>query len=63
MNASDEFKNKEVVEEGLKIIINLYRFKDCGDLLDFYELESYPINELAESEKTLLGSILKAEFT
>jgi len=63
MHASDEFEDKKIVEEGLKIIINLCRFKECGALLDSYERESYPINELPESEKTLLGSILKAEFT
>ena len=63
MNASDDFGNKEIIEEGLKVIINLYRFKDCGDLLDSYEKESHSISELVESEKTLLGSILKAEFT
>ncbi len=63
MRVSNEFVDKELVEEGLKIIINLCRFKECGDLLDSYEKESYPINELEESEKILLGSILKAEFT
>jgi len=63
MHTSDEFVDKEIVEEGLKIIINLCRFKECGDLLDSYEQESHPINQLIESEKTLLNSILKAEFT
>jgi len=63
MQASDAFIDRQFVEEGLKIIINLCKFKECGDLLDSYESESYPINDLAESEKTLLGSILKAEFT
>jgi len=62
MYASSELDDKKIVEEGLKIIINLYNFKECGALLDSYEIESHPINELAESEKTLLGSILKAEF-
>ncbi|MFX1310245.1 MAG: hypothetical protein ACFE9M_07315 [Promethearchaeota archaeon] len=63
MHFADEFKDPQIVEEGLKIIINLFKFKECGLLLDSYELESYPINKLAEPEKTLLGSILKAEFT
>ncbi|MFX1569973.1 MAG: hypothetical protein ACFFCV_16585 [Promethearchaeota archaeon] len=63
MQASHEFEDQKIVEEGLKIIINLYKFKECGELLDFYELESQTINELPESEKILLGSILKAEFT
>jgi len=62
MYNTDEFEVKDIVEEGLKIIINLCRFKECGDLLDSYELESYPINQLIESEKTLLNSILKEEF-
>ena len=63
MHTSDEFEDKNLVEEGLKIIINLCRFKECGELLDFYETNSQSVNELPESEKTLLGSILKAEFT
>ncbi len=63
MRASDEFEDQKIVEEGLKIIINLCRFKECGELLDSYELESQSLNELPETEKILLGSILKAEFT
>ncbi len=62
MQNSDEFEDKSIVIEGLKIIINLCRFKECGDLLDSYELESFPINQLIESEKTLLNSILEQEF-
>lgn len=62
MRASDAFIDRQIVEEGLKIIILLCRFKECGDLIDSYESESCSINELAELEKTLLGSILKAEF-
>jgi hypothetical protein len=62
MRSSDMFTDKKIVEEGLKIIINLYKFKECGALYDCYEIDSHAINELAESEKTLLGSILKAEF-
>jgi len=63
MHTADEFRDTQIVEEGLKIIINLFRFKECGLLLDSYESESHPINELTETEKTLLGSILKAELT
>ena len=59
---SNEFEDKNIVELGLKIIISLCRFKECGDLLDSYEQESYPVNQLVESEKTLLNSILQAEF-
>ena len=62
MHASDMLTDKKLIEEGLKIIINLYNFKECGALYDFYEIDSHCINDLAESEKTLLGSILKAEF-
>ena len=62
MQASHEFEDERLLEEGLKIIITLSRFKECGELLDSYELESQSINELPKSEKTLLGSILKAEF-
>ena len=63
MHNSDEFIDNNIVEEGLKIIINLCRFKECGDLLDSYEQESNPVNQLIKSEKTLLNSILEAEFT
>ncbi|MFX0105265.1 MAG: hypothetical protein ACFE75_07225 [Candidatus Hodarchaeota archaeon] len=63
MKASVELENTKIIEEGLNIIVNLCRFKECGDLLDSYEIESYSISELAEPEKTILGSILKAEFT
>lgn len=62
MQAADDFEDQKLVAEGLKIIITLCRFKECGDLLDSYEIESQSIKELPESEKTLLGSILKAEF-
>jgi hypothetical protein len=61
MQASYELEDKNI-EEGLKIIVNLSKFRECGILLDSYELNSYPINQLIESEKALLESILKAEF-
>jgi len=63
MHVSYKLEDTKILEEGLKIIVNLCRFKECGDLLDSYELESHSISELAEAEKNLLGSILKAEFT
>ena len=63
MQSSDEFEEEGIIEEGLKIIINLSRFKECGDVFDSYELGSHSISELTKPEKTLLGSILKAEFT
>ena len=59
---SNEFEDKNTVELALKIIISLCSFKECGDLLDTYEQESYPVNQLVESEKTLLNSILQVEF-
>jgi len=62
MENSDGILDNKIIEEGLKIIINLCKFKECGDLLDSYELNSFPVNQLIESEKTLLNSILKAEF-
>ncbi|MFX1291815.1 MAG: hypothetical protein ACFFAG_12740 [Promethearchaeota archaeon] len=63
MLISDKFEDQTMLAEGLKIILNLCRFKECGELFDSYELESHPINEIAEIEKNLLRSILKAEFT
>ena len=62
MHASHEFEDQKIVEEGLKIIINLCKFKECGKLLDSYELESQSINELPKTEKKLFGSILREEF-
>ncbi|MFX1596938.1 MAG: hypothetical protein ACFFBK_12845, partial [Promethearchaeota archaeon] len=53
MQASDDHENKSLIEEGLNIIINLCQFKECGSLMDNYDVESYSIDELAESEKTL----------
>ncbi|MFX1501734.1 MAG: hypothetical protein ACFFDH_12285 [Promethearchaeota archaeon] len=63
MKNSEEFIDKSIVEEGLNIIITLCKFKECGELLDFYELDSYPINQLIEPERSIINSILKAEFT
>ncbi|MFX1365486.1 MAG: hypothetical protein ACFFCE_08705 [Promethearchaeota archaeon] len=62
MQNSEEFIDKSIVEEGLKIIITLCKFNECGELLDYYELDSYPINQLIEPEKIIINSILKAEF-
>jgi len=63
MNASRELENKEVVVEGLKMILNLCKFRECGALIDFYESGSYDIAELNAPDKVLVDSILKAEFT
>ncbi len=63
MQISHEMENQEIVEDGLKIILNLSELKKCGELLDSYEKDSFPITELIEPEKKLLLSILKLEFT
>jgi hypothetical protein len=62
MNASDEFEDKHLIAEGLKMILNLCKFRECGALIDFYESESYSISDLNEPDKFLLDSILRAEF-
>jgi len=54
MQVSDGTKGKKILEEGLKIIINLCKFKECGYLLDSYEIESSPINMLLEPERECL---------
>jgi len=61
MKVSDTIKNEHFIADGLKIILNLYKFKECGSLNDSYESESYPIDDLVEPDKELLVSILKAE--
>jgi hypothetical protein len=63
MNASRELEDQQVVTEGLKMILNLCKFRECGALIDFYESGSYDTSELKTSDKNLLDSILKAEFT
>ncbi len=62
MKASIGEENKSVLEDGLKIILNLCKFRDCGYLQDSYKSESYSVDELIESDKNKLDSILKAEF-
>ena len=63
MNVSKEIENKNIIEEGLKVILTINKFVNCGDLFDSYETESYSINESFEFERQYLGSVLKAEFT
>ena len=63
MQISNEDDNKKIIEKGLKIILNLCEFKECGNLLDSYEIESFDIRDLIESEKQVFDSILVAEFT
>ena len=62
MKALEEIENKCILEEGLKIIINLCKFSERGYLHDPYESESYSINDILESDKDVLVLILKAEF-
>ncbi|MBY8984778.1 MAG: hypothetical protein KGD65_06915 [Candidatus Lokiarchaeota archaeon] len=62
IKASDETKNKDILEEGLRIILNLCKNRERGYLQDSYQSESYSVNDLMEQDKTLLNSILKAEF-
>ena len=63
MHLASETENKKIIEEGLKIIINLCKFKEGGKLLDSYEIESFPINHLPESEKMAFETLMRAEFT
>lgn len=63
MNVSQEIEDKQIIAEGLKTILNLCKFRECGELIDLYESESYSINSLTKPDKYLVKSILKAEFT
>lgn len=63
MQVSYETENKKIIEDGLKIILNLCNFNECGDLMDSYESESHSVTELMESEKNICKSILLAEFS
>ena len=63
MQISNRDDNKNVIEKGLKIILKLCKFKECGKLLDSYEIESFDIRDLIETEKQAFDSILVAEFT
>ena len=62
MQLSYEIEDTKIIEDGLKIILNLSKFQEGGRLVDSYESESYSLNDLIESEKKILVSILKAEF-
>lgn len=63
MKASHEIDNKHLITEGLKMILNLCKFRENGELIDFYESESYSVDELGRSDKYILDSLLRAEFT
>jgi hypothetical protein len=62
MRASIGIENNHILEEGLKIILNLCKFRECGYLQDSYKSESYSVNSLMEPDKIILESILRAEF-
>ncbi len=62
MRASTGIENKRILEEGLKIILNLCKFREIGYLQDSYNSESYSVNSLMEPDKIVLESILRAEF-
>ncbi|MHA1913368.1 MAG: hypothetical protein ACW986_12920 [Promethearchaeota archaeon] len=63
MDASNVIHDKQLFEAGLMEILSLCRFKDGGHLTDSYESESCSINNLSESDKNMVNSILKEEFT
>ena len=58
-----ELDNREIIEDGLKVILKLCTFKKNGYLFDSFELESYSSNTLLRPDKILLESILKEEFS
>ena len=62
MQVSNGIENKNIIEDGLKIILNLCRFKECGCLLNSYERESYSTNDLLEPDREVFETILKAEI-
>jgi hypothetical protein len=63
MTMSGEIAPRQIVEEGLKVILSLCKFRERGYLIDPYESESYTVDKLAAPDKKLLYLILKAEFT
>jgi len=62
MSVLDGIENKCILEEGLNIILNLCNFSERGYLHDPYKSESYSSNDIVESDKINMNSILKAEF-
>lgn len=62
MQISWEIKDPKIIEDGLKIILNLSNFQQCGSLIDDYESESYSKDDLTEPDKKIFKSILEAEF-
>ena len=41
IKASDEIESKQIITEGLKMILSLCNFRECGALIDFFESESW----------------------
>ena len=62
MKVSSKIEDKRIIEVGLNIILSLCKFREYGNLIDSYELESYSIEDLKEPDNALLQSILLAEF-
>ena len=54
--------NNVIIEEGLKIILQISNFKEQGYFFDSYESESYSSNTLLRPDKIIMESILKEEF-
>jgi hypothetical protein len=63
MRSLDGIKDSSILEEGLKIILTLCKFRDLGCLHDPYKSESIPIQDIMEHDRIILNSILIAEFT
>jgi hypothetical protein len=63
MDASNMIHDTHFIEEGLKEILNLCKFKEGGLLIDPYESGSDPLNTLSEPDRRTANSILRAEFT
>ncbi len=57
-----EMDNNVIIEEGLKIILQISNFKEHGYLFDSYESESFSSGTLIGPDKILMESILKEEF-
>jgi len=62
MKSLDRIESKRILEEGLKVILNLCKFRERGSLHDPYKSESYSINDIVEPDKSILDSILREEF-
>ncbi|MHA2283792.1 MAG: hypothetical protein ACXAC5_23355 [Promethearchaeota archaeon] len=62
MKSLDRIENNSVLEEGLKIILILCKFREGGSLHDPYESGSYSIKDIMGTDKVIIDSILRTEF-